>query len=206
MKFFSAQRERSVHDLLGDTAHLVAESSQTLARCLGSADEERPVLARRLDSSRREAADLSRRISNRLASALITPFEADVLLGMAHCLSDAVNRLERVSSLVVTFRMGSLPSRVLDVVEDLIRLANSTADVLWKLSDMSAIDAFCVDMPRQLGNTEGLCRQALHEIYAEKTDPVSLLQLRDVVEGMREVALCHERFVRLADRLRVKDS
>lgn len=206
MRLFPRRYEKPLFDLFGDSAQLIASGAETLARGLGANPEDRRRTADQLHEGSADAMALSRRIANRLAAALITPFEAEVLHGLTLAMSDVLDAMERVADLAVRFRLGSIPVPLLEIAELVSRASEITVEAMWHLGDGDDLREFSAAMRRLDTHAERLMRGALTDLFASTASAGDMMAMREVAIQLRGVMERFEGVARTADLLRIKDS
>lgn len=206
MRLFPQRYEKPLFDLFGDIAQLLMSGSEALSRTLGESPRERPRIAVRLHEQSGEASALSRRIANRLAAALITPFEAEVLHGLSLAMSDALQAMDRAADLTVRFGLGSVPDPLLETAELIARAAEITVEAMWHLGDVRELHEFSAAMRRLDNHAERLARGALTDVFSQSVTAGQMLREREVALALRHVLTVFEQVAREADLLRIKDS
>lgn len=206
MKLFPRRYEKPVFDLFGDLAQLIVTGSDVLSRSLGESPRDRVHTAPRLHDLSIEGGDLARRITNRLAEALVTPFEAEVLHGLAMALCDTLDAMDRAAELMSRFGIRALPAPLLEVCQLIERAADLTVTAVWKLGDVHGLGAFIVEMRRVERHGDQLLRQARAEMYERGGSTVDLLRERDIADELGHILELFTRISRTTDLLRVKDA
>lgn len=206
MRLFPRRYEKPLFDLFGDIAQLLVSGSECLSRTLGEDPRERARLAAQLHEQSADAMALTRRVANRLAEALITPFEAEVLHSFALRMSDALDAMERAADLTVRFELGSVADPLLEIAELISRAAEITVEAVWHLSDVDELREYPAAMRRLDTHGERLLRGALTEIYSSRAEAGPMLASREVAFQLRGVLERFELVARNADLLRIKDA
>lgn len=206
MRLFPRRYEKQLFDLFADTAHLIADGAEALSRTLGEDPHDRARLAARLHEHATEATALDRRITNRLAEALITPFEAEVLHAMSLAMTDVLAAMERTADLVARFRLGSIPVALLESAELISRAADITVEAAWHLGEIDRLREYVAAMRRLGTHAERLARGALAELFDSSLSAGEMMRLREVCIELRAVMRHFETVARTADLLRIKDS
>lgn len=206
MRLFPRRYERPLFDLFADLAHLLEGGSEILSRTLGESPRERPRIAGGLQERGSDALTLSRRITNRLAAALITPFEAEVLHAIATEMTATVREMERTADLVVRFEMGSLPDELLETAELIARASEITVEASWYLGDEKHLHEYSDAVHRLANHGERLVRGALADLYRSSRTVGEMMQHREIAMGLRQVLAHVEGIARGTDLLRIKDA
>ncbi|ATG52820.1 hypothetical protein CFK38_15765 [Brachybacterium vulturis] len=205
-RFFPQRSERPLYDLFAELAELLVQSADTHSKLLGHGVRERTRLAPRLHEQSTVAEELCRRIAQRLAHSLITPYEAELLYDFALTLSDTLDSLEHTAELLVISQVGALPTALLEAAEGIERAAELTVAVTWQLSRVRDLGDHYEQVRKLKRQGDRLVRRALGELYTRGGSAQELLPQHDVAESIRQTITLQERSARIADLLRVKDS
>lgn len=205
-RFFPQRSERPLYDLFGELAELLVQAADTHSKLLGHGYRERTRIAPRLHEQSTVAEELCRRIAQRLAHSLITPYEAELLYDFALTIADTVDSMEHTAELLVISRAGTLPTGLLDAAKGIERAAELTVAVTWTLSRVRELGEHYEQVRKLKRQGDRLVRRALGELYGRGGSAQELLPLHDVCGSIRETILLQERSARIADLLRVKDS
>lgn len=198
--------ERPLYDLYAELAELLVQSADTHSKVLGHGYRERTRIAPRLHEQSTVAEELCRRIAQRLAHSLITPYEAELLYDFALTIADTLDSMEHTTELLVISEVGALPTPLLEAAKSIERAAELTVAVTWKLSRVRDLGDHYEQVRKLKRQGDRLVRRALGELYARGGSAQELLPLHDVAESIRETITLQERSARIADLLRVKDS
>ena len=90
-RLFPTRTERPLSDLLSELAELLVQAADTHSKLLGNGYRERTRIAPTLHEQSTVAEELCRRIAQRLAHSLITPYEAELLYDCLLYTSDAAD-------------------------------------------------------------------------------------------------------------------
>src|SRR5690606_19853483 len=135
-RFFPQRTERPMYDLFTELSELLVQSSDTHSKLLGQGYRERTRIAPKLHEQATVAEELCRRIAQRLAQSLITPYEAEMLYDLALTMADTIDAMEHTAGLLVASRLGVLPTPLLEAAKAIERAAELTVAASWKLSDI----------------------------------------------------------------------
>lgn len=205
-RFFPQRTERPLYDLFAELAELLVQSADTHSKLLGHGYRERTRIAPRLHEQSTVAEELCRRIAERLAQSLITPYEAELLYDLALTMSDTVDAMEHTAELLVISRVGQLPTPLLDAAKGIERAAEHTVAASWKLSRIRELGDYYDQVRKLTRQGERLVRRSLGELYSRGGSVQELMPLHDVSESIRHTIALQERIARLTDLLRVKDA
>jgi len=198
--------ERPLYGLFAELAELLVQAADTHSKLLGHGYRERTRIAPRLHEQATVAEELCRRIAQRLAHSLITPYEAELLYDFALTIADTIDAMENTAELLVVSKVGALPTPLMDAAKGIERSAELTVAATWKLSGVRDLGEYYEQVRKLKRQGDRLARRALAELYTRGGSTQELLPLHDVALSIRETITLQERVARIADLLRVKDA
>lgn len=206
VQLFPRRVERPMYDLFSELAELQVQAADAHSKILGNGYRERARLAPRVHDLSTRAQELCRRIANRLAESLVTPYEAEMLYDLALTITDTIDQMEHTAELLVLFRSSALPDPLLEIAKGIERSAEILVSVTWKLDRIRDLGDLYVQIRKISRQSDRLGRQALADLYKRTGGARDLLPLRDVADSVGATADLQERAGRIADLLRVKDA
>ena len=206
VQLFPRRVERPMTDLFGELAELLVQTTDTHSKLLGHGYRERTRIAPKLHEESTRAEELCRRISQRLAQSLITPYEAELLYDLALTIADTVDSMEHTADLLVLSRVGALPTPLLEAAKGIERAAELTVAATWTLHRVRDLGEYYPQIRKLKRQGNRLVRQSLAELYGRGGAVTELLPLHDITESIGRTIALQEHIARLADLLRVKDA
>lgn len=205
-RLFPARTERPLSDLLSELAELLVQAADTHSKLLGNGYRERTRIAPTLHEQSTVAEELCRRIAQRLAHSLITPYEAELLYDFALTIADAVDAMEHTAELLVISQVGTLPTPLMDAAKGIERAAELTVAATWELARVRQLGEYYEQVRKLKRQGDRLVRRALGELYTRGGSTQELLPLHDVARSIQHTITLQERVARIADLLRIKDA
>jgi len=206
VQLFPRRLERPMYGLFAELAEIQVQAADTHSTVLGSGYRERMRIAPRLHEHSTSAEEIVRRIANRLADSLITPYEAELLYSLALTVADSISAMEHSAELLVLFHSGTQPTPLLEAAKGIERCAELTVTASWKLDTVRELGDYYAQVRKVARQGRRLTRQALGELYARGGSGIDLLPQRDVIDAVDTIVELQERAARTADLLRVKDA
>ncbi|MGY5764132.1 DUF47 domain-containing protein [Brachybacterium sp. DNPG3] len=206
VRLFPTRVERSMYDLFAELAETQVQAADVHSTVLGSGLRERERLTPRLHDRVTRSEELCRRIANRLAESLITPYQAELLYDFALTIADAISSMENTSELLVLSRLGAVPEPLLEAARGIERSAEITVAATWKLDDVRELGEYYAQMRKIRRQGDRLVRQALGSQYRQGGAASEMLPVRDIIVSIGMTVSLQERTGRFADLLRVKDA
>lgn len=205
-RLFPQRTERPLYGLFTELAELLVQAADTHSKLLGHGIRERTRIAPRLHEQATVAEELCRRIAERLAHSLITPYEAELLYDFALTMADAVDAMEHTAELLVLTSTGTLPTPLMEAAKGIERASELTVAATWKLAGVRDLGEYYAQVRKLKRQGDRLVRRALAEISSRGGSTGELLPLHDVAHSLRDTIVLLEKLARIADLLRVKDA
>lgn len=190
--------------MLGELAQHLSASAEIMSRTLGESPRERAQLAHSIEKESARASAVHRRICNRLATSLITPFEADGLFELSFALEHAIEGIEHAMATIVSLTLGTLPTPLMEALAIIERMAELSVQGCWELGDSVALAGYSEEMRRVQTHARTLTRQALVLVLAPNADPIMALREREAVRHIEMVVQRLGRIAKATELLRVK--
>lgn len=203
---FPRRTEQPLYDLFAELAEVLVQAADLHSRLLGQTYRERTRLAPQLHEHSTLSEELCRRIAERLAHSLITPYEAELLYDFALTIADAIDQMQHTAGLLVVSRAGALPRPLLDAAEGIERSAEHTVAASWKLANVQEMGEYHSHVRRQKRQGDRLVREGLGELYRQGGSLQEMMPLHDAAESLRATSTLLEKVARITDMLRVKDA
>ena len=105
-------RVDAFEDLLGELTGHVLASINLLAEMLGHDQMGRESIAAQIAQHEVAGNDVSHRIAHRVNDSLVTPFDREDILALAHAIDDCLDRVESAADMLSLLRIGGLPPGV----------------------------------------------------------------------------------------------
>lgn len=206
MRLLPRRFERPMYGHFNDLAAVLSDSSECLSRVMAQPPRDRRHLLPRLHENATRAGDLAHRISNQLVESLITPFEAEVLHGIAYAMADCVEHTERIAQQIEDYRLSRFSDALVQTAGIIERCTDLTVEAVWSLSTLRALDDYHREIRRLSRHARSLVRESLKARYHKGGASVDVLRERDIHEGLLELIREIEHLGRRADLLRVRDA
>jgi predicted phosphate transport protein (TIGR00153 family) len=198
--------DTSFFDLFATSAKHLVTGASLLAELLGADPAEREEVSRRLRDAEHDADDATHEIMRRLNSTFVTPFDRQDIYGLASSLDDCMDFMEAAGDLVVLYRIERLPAGVSEQVEVLQRQAELTAEAMPRLRSMKDLSDYWVEINRLENQADRTYRMLLAEMFANATDAIELMKVKEVVEELEAAADAFEKVAHIVETIAVKES
>jgi predicted phosphate transport protein (TIGR00153 family) len=200
-------RDTTYFDLYTDLAGHIVTGVGLLAEVLGAPDKAaRKAIASRFAEVEREGDKVAHAVSTRLSQTFVTPFDRDDMYELANALDDVLDAMEEACDLIVLYKLDSLPSRIVDVVQVLQFCADLTAEAMPKLRTMSELAEYWTEIHELENRADKQHRKLVAELFDAPDDPITVIKLKEIVDVLEEAADAFEHVAVLVETIALKES
>lgn len=193
-------------DLLADSARVLMEGADLLGELVGAAPGDRKEIADRLRDAEHRADEATHQIMKRLNQTFVTPFDRDDIYALASGLDDCMDYMEAAGDLVVLYRLGELPKRVIEQVDVLQRCAELTADAMPRLRGMKNLEEYWVEINRLENQGDRTYRKLVAEILNDGADPIEAIKTKEIVDSLEAATDAFEKVANWVETIFLKES
>lgn len=206
MRLLPRRYERPMYGQFNDLAEALSSSSELLSRTMAQNARDRQRLLPQMRENSNRAAEIAGRIGNQLVESLITPFEAEVLHGIAYTMADTCEQMESVARLLDAHRIPKPSDHLIRSAGLVERCTDITVEAVWALATLRSQEDYHLEMRRLARHIRSLVETSRAERYDAGGAAADLLRSRDVHEAMLGLTRLLEQIGRSADLLRVRDA
>lgn len=206
MRLSLTPRDTVFFDLLADAAANLVEGADLLHRVVTAEPADRPDLVVLLRDAEHRGDEITHTTMRRLNSTFVTPFDREDIYALASAVDDCIDHIEEAGTLVVLYRPRLLPGAVLEQVEVLRAQARCTAEALPRLRTMTDLDSFWTEINRLENVADDIHRRFLGELFANGTDAIEVLKVKEVVDALESAADAFEKVANHVETIAVKES
>jgi uncharacterized protein len=192
--------------LLALLAQELVVGADTLAQLLGADQAGRRVIAEKMREIEHSADEATHTIMQQLNKTFVTPFDRDDIYVLASSLDDCMDRMEEASDLIALYKIEVLPAGVTDQIHVLQRAAELTAEAMPRLRALGELNAYWVEINRLENHADRTYRRLLAELYANETDAIRLMKLKEVVDTLERGADAFEKVANTVETIALKES
>jgi uncharacterized protein len=184
---FLIPQEKKFFDLLEQYADLARQITSLLLDFFKNI-ESRETQWREIKFIEEKGDDLQHTIVDELNSTFVTPIDREDIHKLASQLDDILDYAEGAAERVVLFKIGKVPSQLLELAEILYQCAkelSSAIPILRNISKWQDLKKHYVEIHRLENRGDALLRAALVELFETK-DAVEILKLKEIIEFVEE--------------------
>jgi predicted phosphate transport protein (TIGR00153 family) len=202
----SAPRDTRFYDLLTAAAANIVDAMSVLDRFVRADAVDREALAGEMRRLEHVGDQHTHALIELIDVTFVTPFDREDIYRLAVRLDDVVDFVDEVVDLALLYGCERFPHGVFEQVELLTKAAALTVDAMPKLRAPKGL----VPYWRQIGEVENAAdqvhRRLLSLLFSGEYEPLAVMKLKDVVDGLEEAADAFEHAADVMHTIAVKES
>ena len=187
-------------DLTSQARQLV-QAVEFLSHIYAASPEERIALRDQLHEVEHRGDELNHAIVQRINSSFITPFDREDLQSLASHLDDCLDFVYGIADIPTS--LVSLLNEQIAVIEHCAAL---TAENMPKLKSPVDMRDYWIEINRLENEGDLAYRRTLTALFDSGLDPVTIIKLKDIVQGLESCADAFEELANVIESLALKES
>jgi hypothetical protein len=205
MRFRLTPRDTRFFPMFIESAQNLVAAADLLAEFVtGGADREE--LASRLREHEHAGDTVTHRVIHELDSTFVTPFDRQDIYQLATLLDDVMDSMEAAADFVVLTKLESLPSEMTRQVELLQRAARCTHEAMGRLSSLTGLAPYWIEVNRLENEADQVYRGLLSRLFGGSFDALTVLSLKQVADDLEDAADAFEHVANVVETIAVKES
>jgi predicted phosphate transport protein (TIGR00153 family) len=206
MPFRLTPRNTALIDLLSQAAAALVTGAEVLRAVVDAPPGERADLAMKMRDAEHHSDDLTHATLRKLNSTFVTPFDREDVYALASALDDCMDHMENASDMLVLTRPVRLPDGVRIQLDVLQQQARCTAAALPRLTSMTNLEEYWVEINRLENVADEAYRTMLAELFGGAYEPLELLKVKEVVDALEAAADAFETVSHHVETVAVKEA
>jgi uncharacterized protein len=198
-------RDNAFYSMFTEAGRNVAEATDVLAGLLDP-NANREAIAKQLREREHAGDAVTHRIMRQLNTSFVTPFDREDIYRLASALDDVVDAIEGAADFIVLADVGKLPPLMSEQITLLQRSANETAEAMARLSTLSDLEPYWIEVNRLENEADRVYRKLLSKLFSGDYDALTMVKLREVADGFEEAADALEHVAHAVESIAVKES
>jgi predicted phosphate transport protein (TIGR00153 family) len=182
MAFSLLPREDEYFTLFSQMTEKIQEASNGLVEMLNDAPENFEAHTKRIKKSEHECDELTHKITTKLNSSFITPFDREDIYTLSVALDDICDYIDAGARAVVMYDIRDISddARTLArIIFDLSKAINAAASMLKKPNGMNQ---HIVEIHRLENEADDVYFRAIGELFKNENDPITLIKWKELYE------------------------
>jgi predicted phosphate transport protein (TIGR00153 family) len=198
-------RDNAFYGMFTEAGRNVADTVDVLAGLLDP-NANREAVAKELREREHAGDAVTHRIMRQLNTSFVTPFDREDIYRLASALDDVVDAVEAAADFIVLADVGKLPPLMAEQITLLQRSANETAEAMARLSTLSDLEPYWIEVNRLENEADRVYRKLLSKLFSGDYDALTMVKLREVADGFEEAADALEHVAHAVESIAVKES
>ena len=197
--------DASFYDLFSESASHLVVGAQLLAEMLGDGSD-REGIASRMRDAEHAADETTHAIIKRANRTFVTPFDRQDIYALASALDDVMDMMDEAVDLMLLYDVTDLPAEASTQVEVLQRCAELTAEAMPRLTTMSDLDEYWIEINRLENAGDRSYRRILAGLFNGDYKAMQVIKLKDIVESLEGAIDAFEKVANSLEQIAVKES
>ncbi|WP_222842720.1 DUF47 domain-containing protein [Buchananella hordeovulneris] len=194
-------------DLYAKVAQSLVAASQSLTSLVATVDrQERKEHLKTLHDAEHAADEAIHEVFTRMNSTFVTPLDRDDLAELAATLDDCVDEIDEAGDLIYLYKLGELPSDLVEMVEIIAQCAALTNDAIPRLRDLQSLKEYWLEINRLENAGDKLYRHMLASLFETEPDPIQIIKLKDVTKSLESAIDHFEVLAHVIETIAVKEA
>jgi predicted phosphate transport protein (TIGR00153 family) len=202
----SAPRDARFYDLLTQVAANIADAVTVLGRFVRADAAEREPLAQEMRRLEHVGDDHTHAIIELIDVTFVTPFDREDIYRLAVRLDDVVDYVDEVVDLALLYGCQQFPDGVVEQADLLAQAAELTTAAMPKLRTPKDLVPYWVQISEVENAADQVHRRLLSRLFSGEYEPLAVMKLKDVVDGLEEAADAFEHAADVMHTIAVKES
>lgn len=194
------------YDLFTKAGNNLVEGASLLAQTISVPMEERAQYRNTLHDVEHRNDEITHTVARMLDQTFVTPMDRDDISLLASTIDDCLDLMDEAADLVVLYKLDTVPARVTHQVEILQQCARLTAEAMPQLKTLKNLKSFTVELNRLENEGDKAYRKMVAELFETETDPVRIIKLKDILEGLEAAIDCFETLANTVETIYIKES
>lgn len=182
MAFSLLPREDEYFTLFSQMTEKIQEASDGLVAMLNDKSENFEAHTKRIKKTEHDCDELMHKITNKLNSSFITPFDREDIYTLSVALDDICDYIDAGARVIVMYDIREISNHAKElarIIQDLAKAINNAALMLKKPNGMNR---HIVEIHRLENEADDVYFRAIGELFRNETDPIRLIKWKELYE------------------------
>lgn len=186
-------RNERFFELLQQHMRIVCQSSELLASGLRSGYSGMCRISKQMEALERSGDEVIHQIFRTLQSTFITPFDPEDIQTLATTLDDVLDAMEDASFRIACYRVDPIPEPAVQLGAMIDNSTKALARALTLLEERKPVWDAVIEVNRLENEADAVERTVLGDLFANETNPITLIKLKEVYEILEQTTdLCED--------------
>jgi predicted phosphate transport protein (TIGR00153 family) len=205
VRFHITPRDDRFFPMFVEAAENLVAATELLGEFL-HVSSNREKLAGQLREHEHIGDGVTHRVIHALNSTFVTPFDREDIYQLATLLDDVMDSMEAAADFAVLSELESLPVEMGRQVDLLQRAARCTVDAMGRLSTMTDLASYWIEINRLENEADQVYRRLLSRLFSGTYEALTVLKLKQVADDLEDAADAFEHVANVVETIAVKES
>ncbi|MEV6612024.1 DUF47 family protein [Kutzneria sp. NPDC051319] len=206
MRLRAAPRDARFYNLLTAAAGNIVDTVGVLDRFVRAEASEREPIKQEMRRLEHVGDDHTHAIIELIDVTFVTPFDREDIYRLAVRLDDVVDHADEVVDLATLYGCERYPDGVFEQVELLKKAATLTAEAMPMLRTPKDLVPYWQEINEVENAADQVHRRLLSLLFSGEYEPLTVMKLKDIVDGLEEAADAFEHAADVMHTIAVKES
>jgi uncharacterized protein len=179
-------RNEKFFDLLQQHMRIVCQSSELLLSGLKSGYSGMCRISKQMEALERSGDEVIHQIFRTLQTTFITPFDPEDIQTLATTLDNVLDSMEDATFRISSYRVDPVPEPAVQLGRMINDSTQALARALTSLEHRKPVWDDCIEVNRLENEADAVERTVLGDLFANGTDAVTLIKLKEVYEILEQ--------------------
>lgn len=199
-------KDQNFFELFQKQAGLILQAAELLAQGLKTPTTNWSSHGAQLHELERQGDSVTHEAMKRLHQTFITPIDPEDIHSLCLRLDDVLDMIDEVGGRLKIFQIGAAPEPVVELADILVEAGRVAAKVFEALGNGAEISERLVKIHDLEEKADGINHNALVKLFANETDPIRLMKLKEIYESLEETADCFEEVAHVVEGVVLKNA
>jgi uncharacterized protein len=208
VKFSLRPSEGAFYELFTRAAQNLVRGTELLNElALPGADVQ--SVSERLTDVEHDSDQITHDIYKKINSTFVTPFDREDIYNLGSQLDDVMDHLEAVGNLLYLYgltELPALPREMHELINVLDQQSRATAAAMPKLSSMSGLEDYWIEVNRLENDGDRAYRMLLVRLFSGEYDALTVLKMKEVADELEAACDAFEHVANTIETISVKES
>ena len=175
-------REEKFYRLFLKQVEIISEASRLLLDGVRAGNARLGAAAGEINALEHRGDELIHEIFTRLNQTFITPIDPEDIHNISSALDDVLDGIEDTAHRLVSYKIDPVPADMVTLAEIVDSCSKSLQAALEALERNGPIMEHCIEINRLENEADRIGRNAVVELFAMETNPITLIKLKEVYE------------------------
>ncbi|HEY8741347.1 MAG TPA: DUF47 family protein [Candidatus Dormibacteraeota bacterium] len=185
MRFNLLPRERTFYTLFERNSENIFLAAGLLAELLN--DPSSPGGRQdRISDLEHEADEITHEIVRSLNRVFVTPFDREDIYALASGMDDILDFIKEVSDKHELYDLREPAPAAVELGALLVQSSQQLKEAIVKLESLKGLEPHWIEVNRIENQGDQVSRQAIGELFRGGVDPIQVMKLKDVYDGLED--------------------